>query len=120
MSKELINIKSGRVIFILINKKMNKYTDLERKREKKHSPNNTPNKKTKFYDFTSVGSDLHSRLNGGIRTSMYFPSSFSIRKVLKSKETIFLYEKRKEKGCFCFSYPHICPLGDEREICDEY
>lgn len=44
--------------------------------------------KQKFYnsDFPPIiGSDLHSKLNGGIRTSINEPSSFSILKVLKDR-----------------------------------
>lgn len=45
----------------------------------------TDKKKKTFYsnDFPPVvGSDLHSKLKGGIRTSIDVPSSFSILKVL--------------------------------------
>jgi hypothetical protein len=60
----------------------------------------TDKKKKTFYsnDFPPVvGSDLHSKLKGGIRTSIDVPSSFSILKV-----------------------PHICPLGADNETWDEY
>lgn len=58
----------------------------------------------------SVGSDLHSKLNGGIRTSMNDPSSFSILNVL-FKEKI----NRIRKIELSRSYPHICPLGADRD-----
>lgn len=92
-----------------------------RKKEIINNNKKKKKRKTGYNDYfpSSIESLLHSKLKGGIRTSINVPSSLSILNVLsevKKNEFWKLFSRWYSTS----TYPHMWPLLADRETCDEY